>query len=722
MFRFQLSNDLNLKITPYADGIIQLSAFGFDGKTETILERYGFLNTLNPDIRAEFNDNTLFTDNGISLSFSSDGAWELFRNQKKLTSLLPGSSYASASTVFRNRGYCWDISLDSDEKLIGFGDQNRTSLLLNGQKDELHLLYPVKHIPVPFYMSSRGYGIFFNTTRRLRFDCGVSKKDVARFMIPKDFCDVYIIIGDSYDTIIEKYTRITGRPSLPPLKSFGLWHLMHTKASGHDVLFYAQMLRDKNIPCDNLSLEPGWMQEYYDPTTNKEWNSDRFRGCSHGCSYRAGGDWLCHSLKEMGYNLGLWLCSRWDFTYEEERRINKEKTVDKNNISLNDVELSHYDENVGHSPIYMDENTNRNEAWFEHLKKFVNDGVSFFKLDPAWLINEFPDRLYGNGKTDDEMHNIAFQIATKQMITDYENYTHRRGFGLSVAGWAGAQRFPGHWAGDTGGGKQSMVGLLQDAIVGCSFTTCDMDMKTASGIHMGFMSPWSMINNWSYFNYPGMMGREKDELVRFYAQLRMALLPYYYSLAYESTRTGKAILRPMCMEFPQFEESYELKQQFLVGRFILTDVFSDHNIWLPEGEWYDFWTGNIYEGNNATVQIPVQKNRGGHLLIRAGAVIPTWDVQNFVGEKEIKKISWLVFPGKQGVGSFTYYTDDGMSLDYREDKFAKVTLSYGNKKLSLSNIDGGEPYRIMNLEHTVNILGMGTELVKEIKSGEICLL
>lgn len=719
MLTCSIDNGLNLHAEAFANGIIHLQAEGLDGLQESLLNRYGFLNRLAPDTAAKVENGTLTTSGGVSLTLRSDGTFQLRKGETILTESLPGSCAASAPTVFRNRGFRLEMKLHDGEKLIGFGDQVRTHLLLNGQHDQLYLKYPVKHVPVPFYMSSRGYGIFFNTTRRLVFDVGHTTPGVARFAVEKEFLDLYLFTGNHYDEMIDLYTQLTGRPGLPPMKSFGLWFLFHTRATGHDILLYADAMRQKKIPCDNLSLEPNWMQTYYDCTADKEWNAEKFRGCENGSSYRGGPASMIKALNRMGYELGLWLCTRWDFTFEEERRIpgtdsGKQK---EEKLILDGIELTHDDANVGHSPIYMDTNTIREQPWFEHLKKFVDDGARFFKLDPAWLINEFPDRLYGNGKTDDEMHNIAFLLASKQMNLGYEAFTGRRYYGISVAGWAGLQRYPGTWAGDTGGGIQSMTGLLQDAIVGHAYTTCDMNAESIQGIHMGFLLPWALLNSWAGFKYPGFLGETLDEAFRFYSDLRMKLVPYYYSLAYRSSQTGRAILRPLCLEYPEQEWTYEERNLFLIGDFLLTDVYSDDEVRLPEGRWYDFWSGKILSGDTASRRISVPENRGGHLFLREGALIPTQLPRQYIDAKAIRHIDWVVFPGEQE-SSFTLYLDDGDSLEHRSGRYGAVTLRHlPGKGFFWGEISGESPEYVASLTHTFHLPGGEKLNAEPLKTG-----
>jgi alpha-glucosidase (family GH31 glycosyl hydrolase) len=431
---------------------------------------------------------------------------------------------------------------------------------------------------------------------------------------------------------------------------------------------------------------------------------------------------MIHALKRQGFSLGLWLCSRWDFTWEEERRL--QTTIEcesHDNPTLEGVELGHFDENMSHGPWYMDENTKRDEAWFEHLKKFVKDGVRFFKVDPAALINEFPDRLYGNRRHDDEMHNIAFMLCSKQMMLDYEAFTDQRAFGISISGWAGFQRFPGTWAGDTGGGAQSLTGILQDAVVGHSFATCDMNTKAVAGIHMGFLLPWSLINSWAYFHYPAFQGEEIDSIYRDYSELRMQLLPYLYSLAWRATQNGVAIARPMFLLHPETERAYELLTQYYLGDGLLVTCYQD-SVTVPEGRWYNWWDGTVIDGGWEEQQPHVPANRGGHLLVREGALIPLGPIQQYVEQKPLEEVRWLIFSGSQPT-SFTLYTDDGDSLEHRRGAYAACTLLCtpidGGFELSWSEIEGGEPERISRLQHRFEFLGERSPLRIEADDQEL---
>jgi alpha-glucosidase len=306
------------------------------------------------------------------------------------------------------------------------------------------------------------------------------------------------------------------------------------------------------------------------------------------------------------------------------------------------------------------------------------------------------------------------------MKLDYEAHTKRRSYGISVAGWAGQQRFAGTWAGDTGGGEQALVGILQDAVIGHTYATCDMNTQTVEGIHMGFLLPWALINSWASFHYPSFQGDFYDDVYRDYASLRMRLLPYYYSLADEATRSGRAIIRPLFMEYSDVEATYHMTCQHLLGNGFLVTNYNGDRVILPPGRWIDFWSGRSYTGNWEEVTIALPENRGGHLLIRENALIPTGPVEQYVNPSN-KEFTWIVSPGN-GEGQFTLYLDDGDSLEYRQGHYARATLSMKNSdetvSLEWSEVEGLEKGLMQRTRHRFEFYGMSVRAANT-KSAEI---
>jgi alpha-glucosidase len=713
-----LRNDgIKLKAEALQDGILHVQAGSLDGYIQGLLNRYKIIETLPPCAEAREEGNILHLPEGYTITVEEDLGFSLEKNGDVLFQTKEGYKPGTAQTYYQNQGYQLATSLQPEEKLIGFGDQCRKGFLLNGQKESLWIRNQSSYIPVPFFMSSRGYGILINTTRRLFFDFGVTNPSVCTFKTDKDYLDIYIFTGESYTEILRKYTLLTGRPQLPPMYTFGLWLIAQEHIRAHELLQLAHHMRQAEIPCDILALEPGWMETRYDETVDKKWNKERFP------YYPWAGkrpSTFVGDLKLMGFHFGLWMGSTYDHTWEEERLIRGDvldvRNADEPIINRTDLELAEQDEHFGHNPTLMDKVTKPEEPFFEHLKEFVDQSVDFFKQDGFAQINPHPDRLYGNGRHDDEMHNINFLLYTRQMICGLEEHTGRRAFTLAVAGWVGFQRFPGVWAGDTGGGAQSMCGLLQDAIVGQPFTTCDMDVDSLEGIHMGFLLPWAQINSWAYYRYPVYKGAALQNIFQEYANLRMKLLPFLYSLAHEATISAKPIMQPMLLVYPQKEEAYHLTRQFQLGNALLVGVHGKE-ITLPDGKWFDFWNNEIIEGDWNVKSLPYPEDRGGHLFIREGAIVPLAPIQQHVGEKPLDTLTWLIFPGTKN-SYFDLYLDDGVSFEYQKEEYAstRITCQPGENKLEITweTITGKQPERIAEITHTFEIIHPSPKHIKRI--------
>lgn len=666
---------ISLKIEVLEGAIIHLQAGGIDGYKQGLLNRYGIINPLK-QMSFSNTDGKLILPDKLSLSIDEDLGFILKRDELPVLKTAPKHIPGTFKTNYGNRGCRIQFQTLESEKFIGFGDQFRnrkTGMLLNGLAGSLWINNQTSYVPVPFFMSSAGYGIFFNTTRKITYDFGVKSKNINNFKIDADYMDIYIVTGKNYYELLDKYTHLTGRVSLPPLYSLGTWLIAQEKINSHELLQIAYAMRQEKIPCDILGLEPGWMNEIYDLTVEKKWNEERFPFYPWAVGRQ---DTFINTLKNMGYHFELWLCNDYDHTWEEERHclnITKKNTNEENLlVDADELDIVEVDEHFGHIPMRLDKITQPEEPWFEHLKKFVDEGVDFFKQDGFSQINEHPDRLYGNGLHDDEMHNINFLLYSKQMVSGLEKHTKLRGLTLAVAGWAGYQRYAGTWAGDTGGGKQSIAGLMQQSIVGNAFLTCDMDVNTLEGIHAGHLLAWSQINSWSQIRYPIYRNKLCKNALRDYGQLRMRMLYYIYALGYEALNSGKPILRPMPFEYPDLNESYKLSNQYFLGSYLLVNTFAEI-VFLPKGKWFDFWTKKIHLGQDKKKSIKIPAGKGGHLLLREGGIIPLVPSQIYVGEKTLKQFDILMFPTAIK-SQFTIVVDDGISLKYREQEHSSVLI------------------------------------------------
>lgn len=642
---------------------------------DTGLNRYGFIlppADASPQLQA-----TEGPGPGQAATPAMTAAW----GGKELLCLSDGAGqplFALKSWAVSEGGSEVRLRVGPAEDWVGFGDQTRDRLYHRGHVADCHVRNVKSYVPVPFFMSTAGYGIMVNTTHRIVFDLGAADPQTLEWRDGRRTIDFYVFVGSRFRGILEQYTLLTGRPQLPPEWSFGLWYICRTQANDYEAVNDAVNFRREEIPCDVIGLEPGWMEKNYDGSITKEWSKTRFPIPSY-CP--RGPHNFTNALKRLGFHLELWLCCDYDLSYEAERRIGQATPVDDN--ARNAGFFQHDAEQDAHfsAPMYADRITKREEAWFEHLKKFVDQGAEFFKQDGAYQVLDHPDRRWGNGMSDSEMHNLYPLLYARQMVEGYEAHTGRRGLSFTPCGWVGFQAWAGTWTGDTGGGLKTLGAMLNTALVGHSWCTNDMEVTQKEALHFGYLLPWAQINSWNYFRMPWVQGRELLESHRFYAQLRARLVPYLYSWAWQATRTGFPLIAPLTLEFQDDPACRDILLQFLLGRDLMVCAFSQE-AYFPDGRWLDFWSGAVVEGpGRHPLSWPAQC--GGGLYLREGAIVPLGPVMQYRGERALDEVELLIFPGRNP-SAFTLYEDDGASLAHRQGAAAQTPVTVTPAKGSLT--------------------------------------
>jgi len=603
-----------------------------------------------------------------------------------------------------DKEYKVTFGISDKEGFFGFGDQTRDRIQHYGTKPIMWIENVKRYIPIPFFMSSRGYGMFFNTTWRSKFDIGVTHKDKLSFLSTGGILDYYFIYGPDFKKILGLYTDITGKPYLPPLWSFGLWFICRTQANDFEVVSDALNFRDRKIPCDVLGLEPGWMSENYDLSINKKWHPERFPIPSYAMK---GPHTFISAIKRLGFKLELWLCNDYDLSIEEERILGNDISSPK--ISKEFAEDDKEKDKHFTEPIIMDKLTIPDQPWFEHLKKFIDQGVDFFKQDGAFQVCEHPDRKWANGMTDEEMHNLYPLLYSKQMYLGFKNYTGRRPCGFTPAGWAGLQKFTGTWTGDTGGGPKTLVACLNLCLSGHSLNTCDMEVFIKEGIHYGFLLPWATVDSWNYWRHPWLLGKELEEVFKFYAGLRYKLIPYIYTYAYLSHKTGIPMMRPLILEFPDDKNTWNILTQYMFGEELMVSAFTD-KIYLPAGKWIDYWTGKEYTGPT-TIEYKIPENRGGGLFVKSGSIIPFALEMDYIGEKKLDEITIEIFPEKNG--KFLLYEDDGVSFNYEKGEFCITEFKYEMNNKNIRLMIGARKGKYKGMPETRKYIIIVHNIVKE---------
>ncbi len=634
------------------------------------LNRYGFINnTIAEKLKIkERKTKTGFSAEGGNLRIECN----TLKGEVRVMDITTGKTYVQQVKAGISEGISKVVfqTVSKDENWIGFGDQTRQRLYHRGYVADCNVRNVQSYIPVPFFMSTEGAGILVNTTYHIIFDMAKTNPDQYFWQDKSGHIDYYVITGENFQELINRYTDLTGKPSLPPDWSFGLWYICRMQANDHEAMSDALNFRREGIPCDVIGLEPGWMENNYDFSIKKNWSSLRFPFPDW---VNAGPASFVKAIKRMGFKMELWLCNDYDLSYEEERRIGNDLLLPKKSAPdiSGDNPLFDVDKNLSSGVTYLDRITKRDEPWFEHLKRFVTQGISFFKQDGSNQVNFHPDRLWGNGMKDDEMHNLYPLLYSRQMYDGYKSFTNLRPVIFTPCGWTGFQSVSGTWTGDTGGSLITLGALANTSVVGHSWSTVDMDVMNKEGIHFGYLAPWSQINSWTYYRMPWVQGEELLDIHKYYSRLRARMIPYLYSWAKEATKTGWPLLRPLTIEFPGDKNCRNNLHQYLLGRDMMVGAFKNE-LYFPEGEWKDYWTGEVIIGNQEK-KVSWPNNRGGGLYLRSGAIIPLGPLMQYRGEKPVDEITLYIFPGNKK-SNFSLYEDDGVTFDYQKGGFVNTVI------------------------------------------------
>ena len=671
-----------LRVDVLAENLFRVRLGGKDGWTESGLNRYGILKSDWPKVAFAREGNVVRT---AAASLSADPAKGTLRVK---SSVSPADFTVTPRVV--GKGFAVGFSLAKDERVYGLGDCSRDEIMRRGKRYDIWIRNNLCNIPIPVAYSHEGWGVLLNSTWRHAWDVGAKDPGAMVAEAPEGEIDFYLFVGKDMPALIDTYTQLSGRPALLPIWGYGFTFVANQNIDQFNVINECMQFRDRDLPCDVYGLEPGWMKKFYDNSIYKEWHSERFY--FPYWSPKGGLTWIA-AMKRIGMKLSLWLCCDYDlFRYEEQcaaglakkggRKIEVPEGVtetwedDRINPAASKKDSppakSHHAERM-YRLLYCpeDEVPDGCLPWFEHLKKFVDQGAQCFKLDGCNQFGEHPKRAWANGRTDEEMHNLYADVYAKQMARGYEDYTDRRAMVYSAGGYVGVQQFVATWAGDTGGGEKPLASLLNLGISGHSNQSCDMSIFSLDSLHFGFLQTWSQQNNWDYWQQPWIQPPEGVETFRRYVHLRYRLLPYLYTSAATAARTGMPVMRALALAYPDDRRYDAVKTTYMLGPDLLVSAFSK-TVTVPPGTWHEWRTGERVAG---PAELPVVKTSdwGGSLYVRGGAILPTWPVKQHVEAGWNDRVVFDVWPSMSGKAEL--YEDDGISLSYRKGAFAVTPLA-----------------------------------------------
>lgn len=583
--------------------------------------------------------------------------------------------------------------LEEEEHIIGLGEKTgpidkrgRKYKMWNSDKP----CYSVREDPlyksIPFFMSSKNYGIYLDNTYKTTFDFGRKEEEVLSFSVPKGEMIYYFFYGKDYKSILQHYIDLTGKPILPPKWAFGLGQCRGLLTSEKLSLSIAEGYRKRGIPCDIIYQDIGWTEHLQD----FEWRKGNYQHPKK----------MLSTLKEQGFKVVV----SQDPVVSQDNKVQWNEAHQKGYFVKDSITGKTYDMpwpwggNCG----VVDFTLPKVADWWGNLQqKPVDDGIAGFWTDmgePAWCNEDQTERLvmHHHLGMHDEIHNVYGFTWDKVVKEQWDKHNpNRRIFQMTRAGFAGMQRYTFAWTGDCGNGNDVLKGWKQMAnqipvmlslgLGAVPFSTCDItgycgeitDYKAMAElfvrwVQMGIFTPLSRIHHeGNNAVEPWLFGTEAEKCATEAIRLKYRLLPYLYTAAYQAYLTGTPILRPLCLEYPEDEETYAVNDAFFWGSDVLVAPVLKKNrrkrkVYLPEGTWIDYnYPSKIYEGEEwISTEAPLNTIP---MFIKQGTILPTMPVMNYVGEQEKYALLYEIFPARQGLSaSCDVYEDDGKTLNYQQ--------------------------------------------------------
>lgn len=612
------------------------------------------------------------------------------------------------------RGCILRLPLDSSERIFGFGLQLKSHDQTGKKKHLRTNSDPVSdtgdsHAPVPFYVSTKGYGVMVDTARYVTFYCGTHEQHVHSLrkykkgsphmadsteslysaresVVSKDMiieipaaagADIYFFCGPTMKAAVQRYILFSGGGCIPPYWGLGIWYRAYAHSNMEDVMALARYFRDNNIPCDVLGLEPGWQSHFY--SCSFKWDAGRF----------SEPDNMIKNLDNMNYKINLW---EHVFThpgapiYEELEKYSCDYEVWGGlvpDLSIPEARR-----------IFSD----------YHKNNFIKKGISGFKLDECdnsdfipspWSFpecTEFPSGLDG-----ERMHSMLGILYQQTIISGFME-CNKRTYGQVRSSHALAAPLPFVLYSDLYDHHDFIIGLINSGFTGLLWSPevrqCDSEEDLIRRIQTVVFSPQAMINGWMIKNPPWLqVDVEKNKqgeflnnfkvvesICRKYFRLRMSLIPYLYSSFARYRFEGVPPLRALVMEHPEDQNTYSIVDEYYFGdSLIIAPVVAGQGkrkVYLPKGNWYCFWTHRKFSGEeyydvDADIEIiPV--------YVKENTLLPIAEPVDYITNGTCFDITVFIFGSENS--HFELFEDDGITFDYEKGIFNKIILDWDCKK------------------------------------------
>lgn len=530
------------------------------------------------------------------------------------------------------------LTLGIGECIYGFGEKF-TTFVKNGQNVEMWnsdggTCSDQSYKCIPFYISSNGYGVFVNSSDKVSYEIASDTVSKVSITVPGEEIEYFVIGGENLHEVLSNYTTLTGKPALPPAKTFGLW-LSTSFTTTYDeetITSFIDGMAERDIPLQMFHFDCFWMKGY--EWCNFEWDKTQFPDPPA----------MLKRLKERGLGICVWINP-----YIAQRSSLFDEGVN-NGYFIKNIDGSVFQCDMWQPGMAIVDFTNPDACeWFaSKIRALCDMGVTAIKTDFGERI---PTKVkYFSGEDPVKMHNYYTYLYNKlvfNVLKDYYGENQACLFARSAT--AGGQQFPVHWGGDCSAEYSSMAETLRGGLSLCAsgFGYFSHDIggfeATASPdvykrwCAFGLMSTHSRLHGSTSYRVPWAYEEDTPEnpenacaVLRFFTKLKGRLMPYLFSQAVKTSSTGVPMMRAMVIDYAEDPACLFLDRQYMLGDNLLcAPVLSEDGIvqyYLPEGKWTDIITGETIEGGRYTkkkcsyLEMPI--------LAKPGCIIVYGDFNN----------------------------------------------------------------------------------------------
>ena len=576
----------------------------------------------------------------------------------------------------------------SHEGLYGLGQHQ--SGVWNYRGESVDISQENTNISVPLLLSSKGYGIFWNSTARSRFNNRFANYLYISSEVA-DVIDYYFLYGPEFDKIVAGYRELTGQAPLFGKWAYGFWQCKNRYKSQDEILGVAKKYRELHIPVDNIVQDWFWWNRKGEFVFNKNYPDPKG---------------MIDQLHAQNFHL---MVSIWPFF--EPGSANYDY-MEKKGWFVDKFKYAKPPFHTSGMAVYDATNSEARKYYWD----LVNQGLFSIGADAWWMDTTEPETegLERNILLDHKLaagsgnrYLNAYPLLDTEAVYQGQRSASdkKRVFILSRSAFAGSQRNAvTAWSGDINSDwfsfRRQIPAGLNFSVSGVPYWTTDIGGfvlgSPADPAYRELFVRWFQYATfnpilrvhgtrkpdenelWSY-------GPEAQAILVNFDRLRYRMLPYIYSLAWKTTSEAYTPMRPLVMDFREDERAQNIGDQFMFGPAFLVNPVTEPEaasrlVYLPRHRWYDFWTGKVSEGGRIVNAIaPLEQMP---VYVKAGSIVPLGPDEEWSTQKPADPIELRIYPGADG--DFIIYEDENDTYHYEKGVYAKIPLHWDDKAQALS--------------------------------------